>query len=81
MWAQTERVSRIPIAFPWYSSAAAVAGSARSRSLENPFLACVPSQNGLFADPPHRHRNTAALVGSCSPREFWRVGWFVKRLV
>jgi hypothetical protein len=34
----------------------------------NPLLAQMPSQNGLVADPPHRHNATWGGTGICSPR-------------
>jgi hypothetical protein len=39
----------------------------------------VPSQNGLFFDPPQRHNATPAIVPRGSPLEFKRLltifGW------
>ena len=47
--------------------------------LENPIILCVPSQNGLFFDPPQRHNAIPAIVPRGSPLEFKRLlttfGW------
>ena len=39
-----------------------------------PFLPCVPSQNGLFAEPPQQQSATPRTVAQASPEARRRLG-------
>src|SRR6476660_8726834 len=70
--AQMARLSKIVIDLPAYVLRVFFAGSASFWS-RKPLVLWVPSQNGLFFDPPHRQRENPTMALYFPPAGLWRV--------